>query len=70
MAERCRKVADSGVFQGFILGVIVLNAITLGIQTYDISSGLESALSTLVPLGTTVMGRLEKRLRTPVVPGR
>ena len=47
MAERCRKVANSGVFQGFILGVIVLNAITLGIQTYDISSGLESTLSTL-----------------------
>jgi voltage-gated sodium channel len=47
MAERCRRVADSGLFQGFILGVIVLNAITLGIQTYDISDGLHSALSTL-----------------------
>jgi voltage-gated sodium channel len=35
------------MFQGFILGVIVLNAITLGIQTYDISDGLETALSTL-----------------------
>lgn len=33
------------MFQGFILVVIVLNAITLGIQTYDISSGLESALT-------------------------
>jgi voltage-gated sodium channel len=47
MAQRCRTVADSGVFQGFILVVIVLNAITLGIQTYDISSDLESAISTL-----------------------
>ena len=47
MAHRCRAVADSSVFQGFILVVIVLNAITLGIQTYDISSRLESALSTL-----------------------
>jgi len=47
MAERCRKVADAAVFQGFILVVIVLNAITLGIQTYDISDGLDSALSTL-----------------------
>ena len=47
MAERCRTVADSGAFQGFILVVIVLNAITLGLQTYDISSGLESALTTL-----------------------
>ena len=35
-------IADSGVFQGFILGVILANAITLGVQTYDISSGLES----------------------------
>ena len=47
MAQRCLRVAESGVFQGFILVVIVLNAITLGIQTYDISSGLHSALSTL-----------------------
>jgi voltage-gated sodium channel len=47
MADRCRRVADSGVFQGFILVVIVLNAVTLGIQTYDISSELESALSTV-----------------------
>ena len=47
MADRCRRIADSGLFQGFILGVIVLNAITLGIQTYDISSGLESALTLL-----------------------
>ena len=47
MAQRCRRVADAGVFQGFILVVIVLNAITLGIQTYDISEGLDSALSTL-----------------------
>ncbi len=45
MTDWCRRVADSGLFQGFILGVILLNAVTLGIQTYDISSGLESALS-------------------------
>ena len=47
MADRCRRLADSGVFQGFILAVIVLNAVTLGIQTYDISSELESALTLL-----------------------
>jgi voltage-gated sodium channel len=47
MADLCRRVADSGLFQGFILGVIVLNAITLGIETYDLSSGLDSALTTL-----------------------
>ena len=46
MAERCKRIADSGVFQGFILGVIVLNAITLGIQTYDLSESLESTLLT------------------------
>ena len=47
MAGWCRRVADSGVFQGFILVVIVLNATTLGIQTYDTSAELGSALSTL-----------------------
>lgn len=47
MAERCRKIADSGTFQGFILGVIVLNAITLGIQTYNLSDSLSDTLSTI-----------------------
>jgi len=46
MASRCKRIADSTVFQGFILGVIVLNAVTLGIQTYDLSDSLESALTT------------------------
>ena len=41
VATRCKKIAESGVFQGFILGVIVLNAITLGIQTYDNPQWLE-----------------------------
>ena len=45
MAARCKKIADSGRFQGFILGVIVLNAITLGIQTYDVSEGFASFLT-------------------------
>jgi voltage-gated sodium channel len=47
MASTCKRIADSSVFQGFILGVIVLNAITLGIQTYDLSESAESRLSTL-----------------------
>ncbi len=47
MAHACKRVADSGLFQGFILVVIVLNAVTLGIQTYDLSSNLASALTTL-----------------------
>jgi voltage-gated sodium channel len=47
MAERCRRIADSQRFQGFIFGVIVLNAITLGLGTYDFSDGVESALTVL-----------------------
>lgn len=47
MAERCRRIADSQRFQGFIFGVIVLNAITLGLGTYDFSDGVESTLTVL-----------------------
>jgi len=47
MASTCKRIADSRVFQGFILAVIVLNAVTLGIQTYDLSASAESALTTL-----------------------
>lgn len=47
MSAGCRQIAESRVFQGFILAVIVANAVTLGIQTYDISSGLHSTLSTM-----------------------
>jgi voltage-gated sodium channel len=47
MAETCRRIADSQRFQTFIFGVIVLNAITLGLGTYDFSSGVDSALTVL-----------------------
>ena len=47
MARTCKRIADSGLFQGFILGVIVLNAITLGVQTYDLKDSIESLLTTL-----------------------
>ena len=47
MASTCKRIADSGLFQGFILGVIVLNAVTLGLQTYDLSEGLAKLLTTL-----------------------
>jgi voltage-gated sodium channel len=47
MAERCRRIADSQRFQAFIFGVIVLNAITLGLETYDFSNRVESALTVL-----------------------
>src|SRR5688572_3628221 len=57
MASRCKRIADSGLFQNFILGVIVLNAVTLGIQTYDLSENLAKLLSTLdeVFLGVFVL---------------
>ena len=47
MAETCRRIADSPRFQAFIFGVIVLNAITLGLGTYDFSPEAESALNVL-----------------------
>ena len=47
MASTCKRIADSSIFQSFILAVIVFNAITLGIQTYDLSESTESLLSTL-----------------------
>jgi len=47
MRELLERVAASRMFQGFILCVILLNAVALGVQTYDIPAGLGSALSTL-----------------------
>ena len=47
MVETCRRIADSPRFQAFIFGVIVLNAITLGLGTYDFSPEAESALNVL-----------------------
>jgi voltage-gated sodium channel len=35
MAARLKRIADSNRFQNTILGVIVVNALTLGLQTYD-----------------------------------
>lgn len=43
----CARIADSSRFQNFIFVVIVANAATLGLQTYDLGSGLHSRLSTL-----------------------
>jgi voltage-gated sodium channel len=47
MASRCKRIADSGRFRGFILCVILLNAVTLGIQTYDLAESVETTLTTL-----------------------
>src|ERR1044072_8265295 len=35
MAAACKRIAESKRFQLFILGVILANAIVLGLQTYD-----------------------------------
>jgi voltage-gated sodium channel len=43
----CKRIADSSRFQGFIFAVIVANAITLGLGTYEWSSGVDSLLTTL-----------------------
>jgi voltage-gated sodium channel len=43
----CKRIADSPRFQNFIFAVIVANAITLGLGTYDWDSGVDSLLTTL-----------------------
>ena len=43
----CKRIADSPRFQNFIFIVIVANAVTLGLGTYDWSSTVDSLLTTL-----------------------
>jgi voltage-gated sodium channel len=45
MAARLKRIADSTAFQNTILGVIVVNALTLGLGTY---SGIEDEYGTLL----------------------
>ena len=47
IVRTCARIADSSRFQAFIMGVIIANAVTLGLGTYDFSSGVESLLNTL-----------------------
>src|SRR5918994_3678649 len=47
LAAVCARIADSSRFQNFIFVVIVANAVTLGLGTYDWDSGVDSLLSTL-----------------------
>jgi voltage-gated sodium channel len=48
MVHACRRIADSPRFQAFIMGVIVANAVTLGLGTYDdFGSGVDAALTAL-----------------------
>jgi voltage-gated sodium channel len=47
MRAACRRIADSSRFQGFIFGVIVANAVTLGLGTYEWGSGVDRLLTTL-----------------------
>lgn len=46
MAAACHRIACSPAFQNFIFAVIVANAITLGLGTYDWSGGTQAALTT------------------------
>ncbi len=45
MASVCKRIADSQRFQSFIYVVIVLNAITLGLGTYDWSDTVNEAIT-------------------------
>jgi voltage-gated sodium channel len=48
MAAACKRVAESTQFQLFILGVIVVNAVVLGLETYDaIDAEIGSTLNVL-----------------------
>jgi voltage-gated sodium channel len=48
ICERCARIANSGRFQAFIVGVILANAVVLGLQTYDeIEADAGSLLTTL-----------------------
>jgi hypothetical protein len=42
-APACARIADSPRFQAFIFGVIVANAIVLGLETYDAVDRTEGA---------------------------
>jgi voltage-gated sodium channel len=46
MAATSRRIADSGRFQTIIMGVIVANAVTLGLGTYDLGADAHRVLAT------------------------
>jgi voltage-gated sodium channel len=45
MARVCSRIANSSRFQNFIYGVIVANAVTLGLGTYDWSDSVNDAIT-------------------------
>ncbi len=45
MASLCKRIADSSRFQNFIYVVIVLNAITLGLGTYEWNETVDKAIT-------------------------
>ena len=60
-----KKIADSTVFQGFILGVIIFNAVLMGVQTISgLSPQVAAVLSTIdtVCLGIFIAEMLLKML--------
>ena len=70
VVSTCRRIADSSAFQLFIVGVILANAVTLGLGTYDkIDEDAGALLSTLddVFLGIFV---LELAIRITAFGGR
>lgn len=69
ISSTCARIADSSRFQAFIMGVIVANAVTLGLGTYDWDSQVDSLLTTLddVFLGIFV---LELAIRITAFGGR
>lgn len=48
------RVADSEVFRGFIVAVIICNALTIGVSTYDIADGVREVLGVLESVFLTI----------------
>ena len=47
MREKVKKIVESGAFTGIIFALILLNTITLGIETFTLSAAATSILSTI-----------------------
>ncbi|MFL1455160.1 ion transporter [Marinobacter sp. GN3S48] len=45
--EQLRRIESSKVFQGVVIAIIILSALTIGAKTYDVPSWVEQSLSVL-----------------------
>lgn len=45
--EQLRRIESSKVFQGVVIAIIILSALTIGAKTYDVPSWVEQGLSVL-----------------------